>query len=77
MKLDIVTKAPARTDRVEFFPSTAKALPGVPAAEFSGAPLSTLLHRSADGRRTLYVGIGDPKKNPPPPPSSARPPAPA
>ena len=58
MKVEVLSKRPSRGDVVEFAGTGARPVAGIPAAEFSGAALSTLLHRGTRGGRTLFVGIG-------------------
>jgi len=61
LKIDVRTSPLGSPDLVTFFIKGSPLPAGVPAAEFDGAPCSTVLLRDKD-RRTLVVGLGDKEK---------------
>ncbi|PTY03424.1 leucyl aminopeptidase [Verrucomicrobia bacterium LW23] len=58
MKLDVCSQVPASGDVVLFVFKGGEVPPGVTSHEFEGNRLSTLLWRE-NGKRTLYVGLGE------------------
>ncbi len=62
MKIDIRSSVPATANLVSFHSQEKARIKGVPAEEFDGKRLTSVLLHETGGSRKLHVGLGDPAK---------------